>query len=211
MCIRDRYLLGANYCIRRLNKDERLYAAEALKIYKLGLEDGAFMPDGILPHITFSNIVRMCIAVGELDFAEEFLDKYQSHLAPDRREPIYVFNLARVNYRRGNFEDALPLLMREVYKDLLLSLMVKTLTAKIFFESGESDLLIAHLEAMQQFIRRKKVMGYHRENFLNFATSLKKIVEIAGFDKTSIAKLKEDIENLSVVAERKWLLQIFDV
>ena len=99
---------------------------------------------------------------------------------------LYAFNLARLQYQRGNFDKALPLLQSEVYRDLLLNLSAKTLTAKIFFESEEFDVLSSHLDAMHQFIRRKKVMGYHRENFKNFISILRKIVETPKFEKEKI-------------------------
>jgi len=203
----DLYLYATNYCIQRMNKNAQQYAGEALDFYKEGLIDDVLLPDGILPHITFSNIVTMSLVTEDYEFAEEFIENYRKSLAPEYRKSIYSFNLARLLYQRKEFDEALPLLQSEVYRDLLLNLLTKTLTAKIFFESGEYDVLYSHLDAMQQFIRRKKVMGYHQDNFQNFISFLKRIIEIPDFEKENRRDLKRDIEEVKAVAERRWLLE----
>lgn len=206
--LRDLYLLATNYCIGRINKKATQYTAEAFALYREGLKDDVLLSGNILPHITFSNIVTMSIGTGNYDFGEKFIEQYKNALADEYREPIYIFNLARLRYQRGNFDEALPLLQREVYRDLLLNLSAKTLTAKIFYESKEFDVLLSHLDAMQQFIRRKKVMAYHRENFQNFISLLRKIVELPpGLNKKEKTGLKKEIENVGAVVERKWLLE----
>ena len=59
---------------------------------------------------------------------------------------------------------------------------------------------------MEQFIRRRKVIGYHQELFRNFILLLKKRIEIPDFEKAKLAILKMEIEGVKSVAERRWLL-----
>ncbi len=205
--LRDLYLLATNYCIKRMNEDAPQFAAEALDLYKEALQQGVLLSDGVLSHITFSNIVTMSLVTEKYEFAENFIKQYKNQLSSKYRKPISDYNLARLKYERGQFEEALPLLQAEVYKDLLLNLTAKTLIAKIFFESSEYDVLFSHLDAMNQFIRRKKVMGYHQENFQNFISFLKRIIEIPDFKKAQRLQLKSDIENAKAIAERRWLLE----
>lgn len=205
--LRDLYLLATNYCIRRMNKNARQYEHFALELYKEGLKNKALLIDGVLLPFTFSNIAAFAMMAGDYEFTEAFLKEYKSALGEEYREPIYAFNLARLRYRLGNFEEALPLLQKEIYRDLLLNLSAKTLTAKIFYESEEYNVLHSHLDAMQQFIRRKKVIGYHRENFQNFISLLRKIVDIPKFDKEKRAGLKKEILEVKAVVERKWLAE----
>ena len=203
--LRDLYLLATNYCIRHMNKNAQQYMNSALELYREGLENKALLVDGVLLHFTFSNIVAFGIVKEDYEFVENFLNEYKSALSEEYREPIYAFNLARLRYHLGDFEEALPLLQREIYRDLLLNLSAKTLTAKIFYESEEYNVLSSHLDAMQQFIRRKKVIGYHRENFQNFISFLRKIVELPSFDKEKKAALKKEVLEAKAVVERKWL------
>ena len=79
--------------------------------------------------------------------------------------------------------------------------------AKIWFEAEEYDVLLSHLEAMEQFIRRRKVIGYHEELFRNFILFLKKRVEIGDFAKAELVDLRKEIGQIKAVAERRWLLE----
>ena len=205
--LRDLYLLGTNYCIKRLNAGLPHFAQEALDLYQDGLEKGVLLTEGILSHITFSNVVTVSLVTQNFAFAESFMEAYQRHLDPIRRKSIYSFNLARLQYQKKDFDKALPLLQQEVYKDLLLNLSAKAVSAKIFFELEEYELLLSHLDAMNQFIRRKKVMGYHKDNFQNFIFALRKIVETPDFNKAERQSLKEKIETEKAILERRWLLE----
>lgn len=204
--IRDLFLLAANYCIRRLNDGSPHFAGEALDIYKEGLEKEYLLTEQRLSRFTYSNIITCSLVVGEYDWAIDFAENYKPLLVAPHRESTYSFNLARLEYARGNHKIALPLLQKTEYRELVLNLTAKALISKIYFESDEYEALAAHLDAMQQFIRRKKVIGYHRDMFRNFVSILKKRIDIADFEKEKLAALKVEAEALNPLAERKWLL-----
>ncbi len=206
--LRDLYLLATNYCTKRVNEGSPHFANESLDLYKEALRQELLLTDGVLSHITFSNITAIALLTEDYSFTENFLEKYKKSLQPKYRKPIYSFNRGRFEYQRGNFDKALDLLQQRLYKDLLLNLSAKAVMAKIFYEMDAIDLLTSHLDAMSQFIRRKKVIGYHQENFQNFISFLKKIVEIPDFEKENRIALKKDIEKVKAVAERRWLLEL---
>ena len=203
----DLYLLATNYCTKRVNEGAAHFAKESLDLYKEALRQKVLLNEGVLSHITFSNIVAFGLLTEDYDFTKMFLEKYKKLIAPKYRKPIYSLNRARYEYQRGNFDSALDFLQQRIYKDLVLNLSAKAIMAKIFFEMDATDLLFSHLDAMGQFIRRKKVMAYHQENFQNFISFLRKIVEIPDFEKAQRKQLKVDIESVKAVAERKWLLK----
>jgi len=143
----------------------------------------------------------------ELEWVERFVHEYQPALREEHREGLFSFNLARLEYRRRDLGRALQLLQKAEYKDLMLSLAAKMLQLKIFFELQEFDLLESHLQAIRAFIRRKKVMGYHRENYLNTVHFTQKLLESNAFDKPARAALRREIEETKAVAEKEWLLE----
>ena len=205
--LRDLYLLATNYCAKRLNEGATHFANESLDLFKEALRQNVLVTEGIISHITYSNIAASGLLTEDYEFTETFLDDYKKTLSAKYREPIYNLNRARLEYQRGNFDKALDLLRQKPYKDLLLNLSAKALMAKIFYEMDATDLLFSHLDALSQFIRRKKVIGYHQENFQNFISFLRKIIEIPDFEKGQRKQLKADIEGVKAVAERKWLLK----
>jgi len=200
------YLLATNYCIKRTNETNKKYAEEGLNLYLEGLNKGIFLVKGELSRITYFNAISMALILEKYDFAKTFAEKYRTALPSKIRESSYYFNLARLEYQRGNFEDALPLLQKIKFRSSVFQLTVKTMTAKILYETSETDVLLFHLNAMLQFIRRKKVLGYHRENFQNFILTLKKIVSLPAFEKSGKLLIKKEIEQAKAIAERTWLL-----
>ena len=207
---RDLYLLATNYCIKKMNEGERQFAREGLDIYKEALSQNALFADGRLSRFTFFNIITKALVCEEFDWTEQFINQYQEHLELKHREASASYSMARLEYERGNQTAALQLLQKADYEDLLQNLQAKALMAKIFFESQDIEVLLSHLDAMEQFIRRRKVIGYHQELFRNFIFFLRKRIETPDFETDELLLLKSGIREAKAVAERRWLMDICD-
>lgn len=204
--IRDLYLLAINFCIRRFNQGEENYAREGLDWYRRGLESKVLLNDGVLSRFTYRNVVAMGLKVGDFNWVQSFIHEYKPVLEKQYRENMFSFNLAKLEYHRKNYQEALHLLRKAKYKDLLLNLGAKTLLLKIYYELDDWDMLEAHLEAMQNYLRRKKVMGYHQTNYQNLIKYTKKLVHISPYDKAAREKFKKRIEVEEILTEKEWLL-----
>jgi tetratricopeptide (TPR) repeat protein len=205
--LRDLYLLAINYCIRRLNQGEMQYAKEGLDWYKRGLASGGLLTDGVLSRFTYRNIVAMGLKVGDFEWVQSFIYEYKSLLEKQHRESMFTFNLAKLAYHRKQYQEALNLLRKAKYKDLLLNLAAKTLLLKTYYELEEWDMLESHLEAMQNYLRRKKVMGYHQTNYKNLIHYTKKLVSVSPYNKTAKEDLEKRLDNEEILTEKEWLLE----
>lgn len=205
--LRDLYVLALNFCIRQYNAGNAEYLQEQLDLYKEGLEKRYFLVEGALSRYTYLNAVTAALVSSDWEWAEHVIHTYRDALPEPQRESLYSFNLARLEYRRGQLDHALQLLQKAEYKDPLLGLAAKTLQLKIFYELELFDLLESHLQAIQAYIRRNKVMGYHRENYLNTVLFTRKLLEIPPHDKPARAALRTVIEQTKAVAEKEWLLE----
>lgn len=205
--LRDLYLLAINFCIKQYNEGNPAFLREQFEFYRQGLERRYFVIAGELSIYTYLNAVTLALVLQELDWAENFIREYRSLLDPERGEGFFNFNKARLEYARGRLGNALQLLQKADYKELLIGLAAKTLQLKIFYESGETDLLDAHLHAMQAFLYRKKVMGYHRENYMNTIRFTRRLLETPSHEKDARAALRREIEHTGALAEKEWLLE----
>lgn len=206
MEIRDLFLLAANYCIQQLNKGKKSFAKEGLEIYKEGLTRGILLSNNTLSHFTYRNIVAKAIVTKNYDWAVTFLHEYQPKLEPQHRANSFSFNLAWLEYERKNYSEALSLINQTNFTDLLLNLSAKTIALKIYYEMEAFDLLYSHLDAMLSFLHRKKIIAYHKKNYLNTIRFTKRILDLPPGDKAKQKKLRELIETTNGVAEKKWLL-----
>lgn len=201
------YLLAINYCIRRLNDGKKSYAQEGLDLYKVGLKSKVLITDGKLSRFTYRNIIAMGLIVEAYDWVEDFLHNYKSALDKEHRESIFNFNLARLEYTRKNYDKALELLNKEDFKDLLLNLSAKTMALKIYYEIEEYRLLDAHLHSMKNFIIRKKIIGYHRTNYLNLIRYTQKLIKLNFYDREANENLRKKITKEQLISEKEWLLE----
>lgn len=203
----DIYLLAINFCIKRYNAGDRFYLKDEFELYQQGLLQHLFLKNDLLSRFTYRNIVTIALILEEFVWVERFINEYKIKLHKDHRESMYSFSSALLEYSRKNYALALQLLQKSPYKDLLLNLAAKTVILKIYYELDEFDPLDAHLEAMRTFIRRKKIMAYHRENYINLIYFTKKLMESNPFEKKALITLRNEIENTKAIAEKEWLLR----
>ncbi|MCC6459250.1 MAG: hypothetical protein IT260_02190 [Saprospiraceae bacterium] len=204
---RDLYVLAINFCIRQYNTGNPEYLSEQFDFYREGLAKKYFLTDGVLSRYTYQNAATIGLVMHELEWVESFIHEYRAHLPEPHRESLFSFNMARLEYKRQHLDQALQLLQKAEYKDLMLSLAAKTLQLKIYFEMDAFDLLESHLQALQTFIRRKSALGYHRENYLNTIHFTRKLLETDLSDKAGRAALRAEIEATKAVATKEWLLE----
>lgn len=204
---REIVLLTLNYCIRRLNSGEAAFAREGFELYRTALEKGYLLEKGELDRFTFHNVVAIGIMLEAFEWVEQFINQYSGKIAPTHRESMSSYCRARLAYGQKKYPDAIGLLQKADYNDLLLNLAAKTILLKIYVETDELRLLDAHLDAMTNFLRRKKIIGYHRENYLNIVKYGRKLTSLNRFDKAACGALRTMVEQEPNLTEKAWFLQ----
>ena len=207
--IKDLYLAAINFCIKRMNDENLEYVKNAFSLYQQMLEKGVLIENNVISRFAYRNIVSTGVVLKEFDWVEKFIKNYTQNLEINYKETMYSLSLGRLNYERGNLKEAMSLLQKADYTDLLLNLSAKTILMKIYYELDEYDLLSSHLTAMKTFIKRhKNVLGYHSTNYSNIAHYTQKLNDVNKMDKNAVEKLVQDINAETVLTERKWILRM---
>jgi len=205
--LKDLYLLAINYCIRKVNSGEKEYLQESLDLYKAGLETQCFLEKGILSKFTYANIVANGLMVRDYEWVSHFINKYKNSLKKEERSNSFNFNMARLEYTsKKNYDLALGYLQKVNDKDLINTLNAKILQLRVYYEIHAFNLLESHLEAIANFIRRKEVIGYHKDTFLNTVKFTRKLLKLNPYDEEAKRKLELEIRNEPILLEREWLL-----
>lgn len=205
--IRDLYLMAINYSVRQLNDGQQSFYKETFDLYKNGLEQEYLLENGMLSRFTYHNVVATGLKLTYYDWVEQFIFNYKNKLERKHRESSYSFNLARLEFDRKNYDIVLSLLQKTNYRDILLNLSAKTLLLKTYFAINERTILEAHLDAMSNYIRRKKIIGYHKNNYQNIIRFTKKMLHINPYDKSDTQQLIMQIQQEEILTEKNWLLQ----
>lgn len=205
--LRALYLLAINFGIKKSNEssDTGWYRA-TFELYREALGRDLLLENGMISRFAYHNIVGVAVRLQEVAWAEEFIQKYKPALERRYRESSFSLNMARVAYTRRQYRDALLHLQRADYKDFINGMNAKTLQLKIFFETGEFELLDSHLDSIKNFIRRQRAVGYHRDNYLNIARYMRAIMRLDPNDDAAADELRLQIESESVLTEKEWLL-----
>ncbi len=201
------YRLGINYCIRKLNEGDKKYVREGWELYKEGFAENILVENNRITRFTFNNMVAMALLLNEFEWVEDFITKQKYLLKEDVRHQTEMFNLARLEFAKGEYGKALVHLQEAEYKDLVNSLIAKMLQIKIYYELNEIETLESLLDSFTQFIRRREVSDYHRNNFLNNIRFLRKIMTTPVFSKKQRIEIKKAILFEKDVSEREWLLE----
>ena len=60
---------------------------------------------------------------------------------------------------------------------------------------------------MKNFIRRKKIIGYHQVNYQNLIRLTQKLLRLRKTNAAAVESLKQEILAQDVLTEREWLLK----
>ncbi|MEM9888144.1 MAG: hypothetical protein AAF849_19785, partial [Bacteroidota bacterium] len=209
--LRDIHLMLVNHCIKQINKGDFSFRYTLLNLYQHGLKNGYIIEKGMLSRFTYTNIVKIGIRCGELEWVQQFVEDFKENLEKQYRESTYHINLASIAYATKEYDQALFYLQRYNFKNVILNLTAKVLQMKIFYELEEREVLESHLKAMETFIRRKEVLGYHRENYSNILKFTNQLNTINIYDADALRELQSKIERAVVLTEKNWLLEQIEV
>jgi hypothetical protein len=195
---------------RGLNAGNNRFFREAFDLYRAGLEEKHLLEDGMVSRFTYHNVVAIGLWLGELEWVRYFIGEYKNRLEKRYRESSFSYNLARLEYESGHHGYVLELLQKANYRDPLLNLAAKTLLLKTYIDLHEFDLLQSHLDAMRNYIHRKRVIGYHRTNYLNIIRFAEKAMRLSVGDKKETAALREAVQQEKVLTEKAFFLKILE-
>ena len=204
--LQDIYTFAINYCIKRLNAQALDFGREALILYKEGLQQQIFFENGILSRFNYKNIVALGLGLKEFDYVADFIETYKPYLEKKYRASAYCYNLALLHYRMANYGKAMELLQQVGTKDVFNNLTARRMLVIIYYDQGDFDALYSLLDSFQNYIYRKRGLGYHRKLYLNFIKFTRKLLQLEGMTGTQVSALQEEILSTGNVTEREWLL-----
>ncbi len=204
--MRGIYLLAINFCIRRLNRGERVFIREAFELYRAVLGRGLLYENGVLTPFTYKNILRLGLALGEVEWSRRFLDEQRRFLPARERENQGRYNLAYFFFQQKNYAEAMPLLQKTELDDVLNNLDARRMLLRTYVELGERQALDSLLGSFETFLRRQKDLGYGRDNYLRLVHFVRKWQAMPE-GGSGRARLRRQIEAAAGVADRDWLLE----
>lgn len=206
--LREIYLQTINYCIARLNAGEISYARDAFELFNRGFEGDIFIENGVLSRFTFGNAIAAALKIGEFEWINDFIEKFQQFLDEKHRKSTVHFHLSRTYFEKKDYPKAMKMLTQFEYDDMLLNIITKTMLLKIYYEQDEFDALESLLESMRNYLQRKEALDPNRKTgYKNLLAIVKKMLNLNYRSTAQVEKLKQQILTTNPLMERDWLLR----
>lgn len=206
--MRALYLLALNFGVKKSNEYGTVWLRATFELYKEALYRELLLENGVLSRFAYNNIAGIATRLHETDWADDFLSRYKPLLERRYREAAFSLNAARVAYVRRQYGVALQHLQNADYRDFINSMNAKILQMKIYYETDETNLLLSHLDSLQNYIRRQGPIGYHRDNYSRIVRYVRALLRVVPGDKAALAALRQQIEAEPILlTEREWLLE----
>lgn len=203
--LRDCLLVAINYAILKQNQGNLDYVKEAMFLHRFGLDKKFMFEDGVLSPYYYKNAAMLALKINDFEWAEKFLHDFKQYLPATERDNIFKFNLAVFNFRKKNFDTAMNLLQEVNFKEVPLNLDVRRLLARTYYELNEMTALFSLVENSKIYLHRQKEKVYIVEMYSNFFKFLEKILKTNLKNAADKEKIRLDITETKLLAEREWL------
>jgi hypothetical protein len=178
--------------------------------------------DGNLKEKNFSLVVHSAIKAGEIEWAENFIKFYSVYIVEDQRDDAINYNMALINYTKGNsekqkknefFDKAIYYLNRFRVHDFTNKLHVFKLKTMIHFDQGQFESLFFECNAFEQFLFNNK--GQFNKNIIQSYSDYSKYIKHLShyvidenYDKA--IKLREKTISNRMLINKDWLSEKLD-
>ncbi len=204
--IKDLHIIAINFCIKQLNTGFTKFNKDLFELYQSGLDSGIFMKNGIISRFTFINAVSLGLKMNAFEWVQEFITVYKGNLDEKYRKSIFDYNQAKLYYEQKKYKESMLILIQTDVDDVLVNLDVKRMLLKMYYELGEFEALEALIESFRIYLARKKVIGYHKTNYMNILAIIKKLIYLDPKDEKEKQRIVELIDSKEILTEKTWLL-----
>ncbi len=151
---------------------------EVFELRKEIIEKGLYT-ENFMTNMFFLNMVKSGSRLGEFEWVQGFIENYNSLIAEDYRQSTYRLALAVVHFEMKEYDKALSHLARVKYEDNYYNLEVRNLTARIYFEKDETDLLNDYLNSYRIYVSKNRALGKREiESHTHFISIVAKLMRI---------------------------------
>jgi len=201
-----------NYTKTQSIKGNSMFKKENYRILKDSIEKGLYPMDGkFFATSSYITVVGTGLQEKDLEWTENFMEKYKEKLHPDQKENAYTYSKSILNYRRGNYGEALKGLSRVSIDDFYYQLRVKNHELKIYYEMGDYESTARIIDTFRHFLSTTKyIPDYVRVRFVSYVNFLGRIVNVQlGGDKGNLIEIEKEIARTDQekIENKTWLLE----
>lgn len=198
-----------NYCSRRINQyNDQQFFKEYFEINKTLLEQGLLFEDGALSPSRFLNLVNTGLQTGQNEWTAQFIRKYRDHLPADYAEDTYLMAMGRYHFHMGDYTQAQIILNQVSPINPQMAVIARNLLARIYYETGETELLLSFLEAYRVYLLRQELLNPNiKKQARQFVDFTRRLAKIDKPEAHQLPKLLAELPPATEIYHRDWLAE----
>ena len=205
------YVYLVNYSRLKSLIPNKFFKDEYYRLLKYSIEHDLYPKvNNYFAESSYLTVASEAIIFKDFDWAEKFIEKYKNELKSEVRENAYTFCMANLNYRKGDYGNALKLLVKVSMDNISYNLKVKHLQIKIHYDIGDYEMCISVIDSFRHFLSSAKQMPeFVRIRFVNYVNFTSRMVNIwLGGDPKNIIDITREINEIpqGKVESKTWLL-----
>lgn len=204
---REILLTMLNFSIQRLNRGNMDERYRIFQLYQWQIQSNNIYIYQKLPSNTYKNVVNLALNIKEFDWTLQFIESEKNKLISAHPIEDYQLVMAKYYYETGNYEDCIQLITMARPLDILDNLLLRVLQCKAYYELDNYEMIDNSIHNAKLYLLRHKSKAYQYLIFKNFFSILKKILQSSQTLKSK-EKLKKELDNMKLVAEKKWLMEL---
>lgn len=161
--LRELYVYMENESRNVFKKDEEFYGA-LFTLYKEQVETETIFYKGDLLSNVLKNITVVSVKTKHLEWLNDFLEKNKRRIIPKKNaESVYHYCKAEIYFAQKQYNEAIENLTFTNEQDVFMSLSIKRLYIKIWFEMEEWETFESHINAYRVYLSRHKKIDENRK------------------------------------------------
>lgn len=175
----------------------------------LRIEQNCILEGGYITYNRFTNVLNIGFAAKQLNWTENFIQKYIQYLPDEIKEDTLKISNANLKFQKSAYKEALHLLVDLRYKNELFSLYGRSIQLQSSYELNDYDLFFSFTNAFSLYLSRNDRFASNTiEQFLNFINFSKRLFRLKlNFNISDYNKLKLDLTSQSNIAYKSWLTE----
>ncbi len=202
--IRQFYSILINYCWHMHLHNPHLFQEDLFELFDYLVSNDILQEDDyFVKAIHFPNAVKSALAVDQIDWAKDFINKFESaiHPNPQTQKSILQYCNASIAFYEERYADCLNDLEKYKPSSIFDHVSHKILLIQTHYALNDDEALRTVCHSLTMFLKRNKVAfpTHHHTAFTFFVslvlqlTKLREEVSLYGYSPKELAKEKDEI------------------
>lgn len=200
------YLYVINFCSKMIKRGYSNYLEETFQLYKQMLDKDLLFIYPTATNINFKNVVTISIRLEKYSWVKNFIKNNESRIGPESKTSIISYSLACLHFAKKEYSEAKRQLSEMKFIDPFYRLSNDILLLKVYYETGDTDILYFRCRAFTTYIQRNKTLAEaNKTAYSNLAKFIRRLAKVKFDNKNVLAKIKKDFSTCEYLVERSWL------